>query len=299
MIKNPVIPVVVAYHPKAGELEANIKSLLQNFKEAVVVWNGPHPFQTPAFLKDPKIHFLDMKMNVGLALALNKGIQKACDLGAAWVYLSDQDSILPKDFKRLMVEYSGFIPKNIKVAAIGPRYYNEVIDEKNRLIRFNFIWIKRHRPNLDEIYAKAEYLITSGLFISKEVFLDVGLMREELFIDFIDIEWGLRAKSKGYEFVALPSITLHHRLGDVGVRIFGMAFPIHSPLRIYYYFRNAIYLYKQNYIAFNWKLIDGTRNIFRFLFYIVLIKPRLQYLKMALLGIYHGFFKRMGKLKDS
>lgn len=239
---------------------------------------------------------MDMGDNVGLARALNQGIGRAFELGAAWVYLSDQDSILPKHCSKLMMEYSGFIPKHIKVAAIGPRYYNEIIDEKNRLIRFNFLWMKRHRPHLDEIYAKAEYLITSGLFMSKEVFLDVGPMREELFIDFIDIEWGLRAKSKGYEFVALPGVTLYHRLGDSGFKIFGMKFPIHSPLRIYYYFRNAAYLYKLNYIALNWKLIDGVRNIFRFLFYIILIKPRLSYLRMGLLGTYHGIIGRMGKL---
>lgn len=296
MIKNPVIAVVVAYQPKVGELEASVESLLHNFKKVIVVWNGPHPFKVPTFLKDARIHLLNMKSNVGLARALNQGIEKAFQLGAAWVYLSDQDSILPKHFRKLMMEYSGFIPKHIKVAAIGPRYYNEVIDEKNRLIRFNFLWMKRHRPSLDEIYAKAEYLITSGLFMSKEVFLDVGLMRDELFIDFIDIEWGLRAKSKGYQFLALPGVTLHHRLGDSEFKIFGMKFPIHSSLRIYYYFRNAAYLYKLNYIALNWKLIDGVRNIFRFLFYIILIKPRLSYLRMALLGIYHAIIGRMGKL---
>jgi rhamnosyltransferase len=74
-----------------------------------------------------------------------------------------------------------------------------------------------------------------------------------------------------------------------------MTFPIHSPLRIYYFFRNAAYLYKRRYIDLNWKAVDGTRNIFRFLFYVVLVKPRLKYMRMALLGTYHGIIGRMGK----
>jgi len=299
MIKDPVIAVVVAYHPKAGELEASVKSLLQNFKEIVVVWNGPHPFKTPTFLKDKRIHLLDMKDNVGLARALNEGIDRAFQLGAAWVYLSDQDSLLPADFKSLAIKYSQHIPKPYKVAAIGPVYFNQVTKEVGRIIRTEFLRRRRDKPNMNEPYIETDYLITSGSFISKAAFNDIGPMRDELFIDLIDVEWGLRAKSRGYKSFVLPKAMLDHKLGNDKFKIFGMVFPIHSPLRIYYYFRNSIHLYGKDYISLNWKLIDLVRNIFRFFFYVILIKPRIQYLKMALLGIYHGFFERMGKLKNS
>ena len=299
MIKNPVIAVVVAYHPKVGELEASVKSLLQNFKEIVVVWNGPHPFKTPAFLKGKRIHLLDMGDNVGLARALNEGIERAFQLGAAWVCLSDQDSILTPDFKKRMVEYSGHIPKDLKVALIGPRYFNETTLEKNRFIQMSLLRVNRVNPSPEQLYIEVEYLITSGSFISRTAFMAVGPMRDELFIDFIDIEWMLRAKPMGYKAIGLPKVILHHRLGDFGLNFLGMMFPIHSPLRIYYCFRNATYLYKRRYISLNWKLVDGSRNIFRFLFYVVLVKPRLKYLRMALLGTYHGLMGRMGKLKTS
>jgi rhamnosyltransferase len=299
VIKDPVIAVVVAYHPRAGELEASIKGLLQNFKETVVVWNGPHPFKTPTFLKDKRIHLLDMKDNVGLARALNAGIDKAFQLGAAWVYLSDQDSMLPRDFKSLAIKYSQHIPKPYKVAAIGPVYFNQVTKEVGRIIRTAFLRRRRDKPNMNESYIETDYLITSGSFISKTAFKDIGPMLDELFIDLIDVEWGLRAKSRGYKSFVLPKAILDHKLGDDNFKIFRVAFPIHSPLRVYYYFRNSICLYGKDYISLNWKLIDLVRNIFRFFFYVILIKPRIQYLKMALLGIFHGLAERMGKLKNS
>ena len=299
VIKDPVIAVVVAYHPKSDELEASVKSLLLNFKKIVVVWNGPHPFKAPTFLKDKRIHLLNMKDNVGLARALNEGIDKAFKLGAAWVYLSDQDSLLQRDFKSLAIKYSQHIPKPYKVAAIGPVYFNQVTKEVGRIIRTEFLRRRRDKPNLNESYIEADYLITSGSFISKAAFNDIGPMLEELFIDLIDVEWGLRAKSKGYKSFVLPKAMLDHKLGDHQFKIFGMVFPIHSPLRIYYYLRNSVHLYGKNYISLNWKRIDCVRNIFRLFFYVILIKPRLQYLKMALMGIYHGFFERMGKLKNS
>jgi rhamnosyltransferase len=296
VIKGPVIAVVVAYHPRPGELEASVRGLLQNFKAVVVVWNGPHPFKVPTFLKHKRIHLLDMGDNVGLAKALNEGIGKAFQLGVTWAYLSDQDSIISHDFKNLMVEYSGHIPKGLKVATIGPRYFNETTHNKNRFIQMSLLRVNRVSPGRDKLYLEAEYLITSGSFLSRAAFLEVGPMREELFIDFIDIEWSLRAKRMGYQAIALPNVMIHHRLGDFGFNFLGMIFPIHSPPRIYYYFRNAAYLYKKRYISLNWKVVDGTRNIFRFLFYAVLVKPRLKYMRMALLGTYHGIIGRMGKL---
>jgi rhamnosyltransferase len=296
MIKNPVVAVLVSYHPKVGELEASVRSLLMNFKEVVVAWNGPHPFKIASFLKDKRIHLLDMKDNVGLAAALNEGIDKAFQLGAKWVYLSDQDSVLPRGFKSLAIKYGQHIPKQHKVAAIGPVYFNQITKEVGRIIRTEFFRRRRDKPNMNESCIEADYLITSGSFISKTAFNDIGPMCNWLFIDLIDIEWGLRAKSKGYKFFVLSKLMLDHKLGDDNFTIFGKAFPIHSPLRVYYYFRNSIHLYGKEYISLNWKLIDLIRNIFRFFFYIALVKPRLQYLKMILLAIYHGFLGRMGKL---
>jgi rhamnosyltransferase len=296
MIKDPIIAVVVAYHPKVGELEASVKSLIINFRQVVVVWNGPHPFKVPTFLKDKRIHLLDMKDNVGLARALNEGMGRAFQLEAKWAYLSDQDSLLPRDFKSFAIKYSQYIPMSDKVAAVGPVYFNQITKEVGHIIRTEFLRRRRDKPNMNESYIEADYLITSGSFISKAAFNDIGPMREELFIDLIDVEWGLRAKSRRYKSFILPEVKLDHKLGDHQFKIFGMVFPIHSPLRVYYYFRNSIHLYGKNYISLNWKLIDFFRNIFRFFFYIVLVKPRLQYLKMILLAIYHGFLGRMGKL---
>jgi len=127
---------------------------------------------------------------------------------------------------------------------------------------------------------------------------DVGFMREELFIDFVDIEWCLRARAKGYEIVSFPQVEIAHHLGDSSVSFMGTNYPIHSPLRMYYYFRNAMYLYRLREIDWNWRLVDATRNVFRFLFYMVFVKNRPTYFKYIIKGYYHGLIKRMGKLEE-
>ena len=123
-------------------------------------------------------------------------------------------------------------------------------------------------------------------------------MREELFIDFIDIEWCIRARSRGYEIVLFPNIVITHHLGDYSVSIMGNNYPIHTPLRMYYYFRNAMYLYRSPEIDWNWRFIDASRNIFRFLFYMLFVRNRRTYFKYIIKGYYHGIIKKMGKLDE-
>ena len=152
--------------------------------------------------------------------------------------------------------------------------------------------------SVDDDYSKTFFSITSGSIIPIEFFYEVGLMRDDFFIDFVDIDWCLRARQKCYQIVAINKVTINHYLGDLAVHFMGHHYPIHSPLRMYYYFRNAIYLYGLREIEFNWKFVDGARNLFRFLFYMLFVKNRLTYFKCIIKGYHHGFTKKMGKLEE-
>ena len=131
-----------------------------------------------------------------------------------------------------------------------------------------------------------------------KVFDDIGLMCEELFIDFVDIEWCLRARRHSYEVVAINKVMIDHHIGDYSVQFMKHSYPIHSPLRMYYYFRNAMYLYRLPEIEWNWRLVDSSRNLFRFMFYMLFVKDRPTYLKYIIKGYYHGLIKKMGKLEE-
>ena len=91
---------------------------------------------------------------------------------------------------------------------------------------------------------------------------------------------------------------INHYLGDYAVHFKGHSYPIHSPLRMYYYFRNAMYLYRLAEIDWNWRLIDATRNLFRFLIYMLFVKNRPTNFKYIIKGYYHGLIKKMGKLEE-
>ena len=214
------------------------------------------------------------------------------------VALFDQDTLLPANFSQNMLKPINNFQGSKKPALFSPVFFNHVTDDYGSIINFKPFRLIRSKPDKQKSVTHPQYVITSGSFIPISVLDDVGVMREELFIDFVDIEWCLRARAKGYEIVSFHQVEIAHYLGDSSVSFMGTNYPIHSPLRMYYYFRNAMYLYRIKEIDWNWRLVDATRNLFRFLFYMLFVKDRLTYFKYIIKGYYHGLIKRMGKLEE-
>jgi len=288
--------IIVTYKTKIYEFTDILKKHQNNFQQVIIVNNSPEidllKFQSK------QVTLITNPCNIGLASALNIGILEAKKQGADMVALFDQDSLLPDNFSQNMLQEINAFSSNKKVAVFAPNYFNHVTNDYGSIINFKPFRLIRTKPNQQEITNFPQYVITSGSFIPMSVLDDIGLMREELFIDFVDIEWCLRARAKEYEIVSFPQVEIAHHLGDSSVSFMGTNYPIHSPLRMYYYFRNAMYLYRLREIELNWKVVDGARNLFRFLFYMLFVKNRPTYFKYIVKGYYHGLIKRMVKLEE-
>lgn len=214
------------------------------------------------------------------------------------VALFDQDTLIPDNFSHDMLENINAYQSSNQPALYAPVYFNLVTVSYGSIINFKPFRLIRSRPDKKKKITYPQYVITSGSFIPISILDKVGLMREELFIDFVDIEWCLRARKKGYEVLAINKVMIDHYLGDYAVHFMGHNYPIHSPLRMYYYFRNAMYLYRFGEIDWNWSVVDATRNLFYFLLYMLLVKNRITYFKYIIKGYYHGLIKKMGKLEE-
>jgi rhamnosyltransferase len=138
--------------------------------------------------------------------------------------------------------------------------------------------------------------IASGSLLSVEALRLVGGMCEDLFIDLVDIEWCLRARSLGYQSFGVCGALLRHTLGESPRSVGGRKVVHHSPLRSYYFFRNAVWLMRQHHAPFAWKLAAVRQLGLRCLFYTVAVAPRLEYLRMMTLGLWHGIRGRLGRL---
>lgn len=291
-----LVSIIVCYKTDLKKFKDVISGHISNFYHIILVNNDPA--NNLFSLQSSQVTLINNPTNIGLSAALNLGIKEAKRLGFKMVALFDQDTELPSNFTQQMLHYINQYPVDKPVAIYSPIFHNHVIKETGKHINFKPFRLIRGPVLEAEDYAHPHYVITSGSIIPIKVLGHVGLMREELFIDFVDIEWCLRARQQGYEIVAINKVMIDHHLGDYAVSVMGHHYPIHSPLRMYYYFRNAMYLYRLLEIDWNWRLVDSARNLFRFLFYMLFVKNRSIYFKYIIKGYYHGLIKRMGKLEE-
>ena len=291
-----IYSIIVTYQIEVNKFTNILKFHQDNFNRVIIVNNSPEIDLSQ--LQSNQVILINNPNNVGLASALNIGILEAKKQGAEMVALFDQDTELPLNFTKDMFHYINHYQDDKPVAVYSPIFHNHVTNETGRHINFKPFRLIRGSVSETESYAKPHYVITSGSIIPIEVLDEIGLMREELFIDFVDIEWCIRARHHGYDVIAINRITIDHHLGDYAAHFMGHHYSIHSPLRMYYYFRNSVYLYCLTDIDLNWKFVDGARNLFRFLFYMLLVKNRQTYFKYIIKGYYHGLIKKMGKLEE-
>lgn len=297
-----VVAVVVTYHPDLAVLGNLLNRLVLQADGIVVVDNGSADEVTAALVshEGERFRFLSLGRNVGIAAAQNEGIACARKMGASHVVLFDHDSDPRQDMlPHLKASLSRLQAQGCRVASIGPCYIDERQANPPPFIRVRGLRLVRCLAPESGDAVSVDYLIASGCLIPLTVLDDVGGMDASLFIDYVDIEWGLRARSKGYENFGCFSAQMHHSLGDEPISFLGTAYPARSPLRHYYMFRNAVLLYRQKHVPADWKWADGIRLLLKYGFYTLFAKPRLQHFRMMSRGVWHGLIGRSGKYEQA
>ena len=295
-----IIAVVVTYHPQWSELHTLLQATLAQVDAIIVIDNGSDTAsleQLAQFAKDHPITIHFLEQNYGVATAQNKGITLAKEYGAQYVVLFDQDSIPAPDMVAKLLEASmSKEAAGIKVAAVGPFYE----DLRRQVPSRPFVSLEGLRVVLQdnqgtENIVPVSYLIASGSLTSIATFDMVGVMQDELFIDYVDIEWGLRARALGFQSFGVGNALLQHSLGEQIRFILGKSYCFHSPLRHYYQFRNGLWFLRQPHLSMSEKIGGSSRLLKRFIACALFVKPHQENWRMMLKGIAHGMTGRFGQ----
>lgn len=214
----------VLYNPNESVL-TNLNSYSNCVDVSVVVDNSDTKNEISQSLKnDPNFIYIDMDGNKGVAAALNKGIEYLNSKNIDFALTMDQDSLFPT------------------------KYYQDIMKLVNKyktdysVIGLNF---NQENGGLDEII-EVPYWITSGNFVNISDFMSVGGFMNELVIDYVDFELGYKFKKNGFKICYLKDFSLKHTIGNpIEIHLFGKTYYAmnHSPIRYYYRYRNAYYLY--------------------------------------------------------
>lgn len=298
--RGGICAIVVTYEPDLVKLGLLLQSLGGQVDAVVVVDNGSSDGALAwlaARTSRVPLVLLPLGGNKGIATAQNVGIERAREMQASYVILFDHDSNPAPDMvERLRSVAEAKFLAGVKVAAVGPNYVDERQDNPPPFIQIVGLRVERQPCRCDDSIVDVHYLIASGCLIPMYALDAVGIMRDDFFIDYVDIEWGLRARSMGYRSFGACAAKMHHDLGDEPIEFRGRKIPMHSALRHYYHFRNALWMYRQAWLPLSWKLADGWRLLLKYGFYSLYGKPRTRQWWMMTKGMWDGLTGRMGRL---
>jgi rhamnosyltransferase len=292
--------VVVTYNPRLARLRELLQAVAPQVAELILVDNGSrsHCLRWLKGLRSPTLSLIELGTNKGIAAAQNVGLDAARRAGYSHTLLLDHDSVpSPTMVADLMDAIAGLGLRGASVAAVGPRYLDARQDNPPPFIRIQGLRLVRYGCPSPDTVVEVDYLIASGSLIPMASLEAVGGMAEELFIDYVDIEWGLRARRLGFQCYGVCGALMSHDLGEAPVNFLGRRLPIHSALRHYYHFRNAVWLYRSADLPLEWKVVDAWRLLLKYVFYTVFAKPRGEHFRMMTRGMMDGIRGRLGQLE--
>lgn len=296
---NSIAAIVVTYNPVVSDLNIFLLNLSSQVDKIIIVDNASKNINELLDFQEkiPNIVFIKNNDNEGLAFAQNQGVRYVKDiLNFEFLMVFDQDSNVDDNFVSSLYEgYLELKEAGNSVAAVGPVYYDAKTNELYPATKYVGPFIKRIEPSFEPV--EVTFIIASGSLIPVKMFDEVGIMNEDFFIDYIDVEWCLRAKSKGFGSYMVPKAKMIHTIGDNRMNLFGRKISIHSPLRRYYLIRNSFIISKLNYIPFGYKLRELVFNLLRFFIFILISENKKEVLKFSLQGFHDGVKGKVGKRK--
>lgn len=254
------VAIIVTYNPPPG-LADRIRAVLEQVAAVVIVDNGsaqPLDLDGLHAFDQERIHLRLLQKNIGLASALNHGIEQAARMGASWTLLLDHDSCpQPGMVQYMQAAIDAQRERQVAIAVPRIAYAHPEIrcrwpaSARGQRLWFHFVYAARMQAP-----QPVDLAIGSGMLLNIDAWKQLGRFDDALFIDLVDTEFCLRARASDFDVIAVPDAVLTHALGNVCMRsLFGRpVFPTHhSAFRHYHLSRNRIVLARRFGLRFpNW-----------------------------------------------
>lgn len=220
---NPLYAIVVWFHPT--EKEYQTLSLYKEDVAHVIVVDNSETDNSALLHNDPKVTYIPLMQNYGIAAALNRGCEAAQKNGVQWVLTMDQDSRWDQQSVQEYVEEAAQYEHIDQVAIFSPFHDCDGTPEKHH---------KHGRFEMREV------VMCSGNLLRLEAWQQVNGFREDFFIDLVDDEICCHVREFGWQVVRTNQILLSHRLGN-GVKYVAFTkhpYTPHPAWRYFYIARN-------------------------------------------------------------
>lgn len=244
-------------------------------------------------LKFPEIALIQSSSNVGFAGGNNLGIRKALELGYSHLMLLNNDTVVAPDFLKVMLSEFDKFPF---LGVVQPLIY--LMKDRNQIWNAGGKWnsilgraisileLKNEKKGRADI-KKMGWATGCCMLIKRDAILEVGLLNEQYFAYFEDVEWSLRFRNYGFEIALAPKAIIYHEGGASSKKKHEEG--TLSPKVFYYHVRNQFLLIRSAVSPLNKPLAFGY-HLIRFGFWMGYfgIRGRFQKLKSVARGIRDG-----------
>jgi len=297
----PKVFIIILHYKNWGDTQECLKSLealnYDNF-EVIVVDNGSKDkftVHSPRFT----VKQIFNKENLGFAGGMNVGIGQALKKDAKYILLLNNDVTIEPNFLKELVR-KGESDRGIGI--LGPVIY----DYQSKKIHFaggkiNWLYTKgihiqnTRYPSLAKRSGAGkirytDYITGACLLIKREVIEKIGLMDEDYFLYFEDVDWCLKARRAGYKCVLIPNSKIWHKPSSSAKE--------GSFSYIYYHTRNGLLMTKKN-ALFLIKFLAYLQSFWIFgkqIIKLMLMPSKKKWARAMMLGIKDFYRGKFGKL---
>jgi hypothetical protein len=164
----------------------------------------------------PQVQIIQLEDNLGYAGNNNVGIRAAIDMGADWVFVLNEDTVMAQDCLSRLVEVGESDPQ---IGIVGPMVYHH--DEPNVIQsaggRLGKGWQSMHlgQNMLDEgQYSQThqvDWISGCAIMVRRQVIMQIGMLDSRFFYYYEETEWCMRAGKSGWSILQVPGAKLWHK----------------------------------------------------------------------------------------
>jgi len=281
--------VIVTYNAGTRILDC-VHAAIDQAGEVVIVDNGSDSNTLAALHKleaQSRVKIIYNRSNLGIARALNQGVEYALQHGYTWILTLDHDSeATPGMVEKLL---QGFLTLGDRVGIVAANPFDRNAQAFQRLdVRRQAGCVLTERP-----------VNSSGSLIDSSVFARAGLFNEPLFLYYVDDEFCARVRRAGFKIAIHCDTTLIHSEGNRVRRRFlwrNVFYDRYSKEARYYIARNGIYMTARFPREMRYGYVHAKRMLIDLLKTVLYDDEPVVKLRYALKGCWDAFRGRYGGL---
>ena len=193
----------------SGEIKINV-GLNSDIKRPIpyIKLTGDEAKQAKLTDSPPPLIFIGLNDNIGFAGGSNVGARLALKLGADYIWFLNNDTVVAKDS---LTELVNVAENDKSLGILGSKlvYYHNLGEVQSLGGRYNkFLGT----TSMLKAEGEPDFIVGASMLTPRKFLTDVGLMGEDYFLYYEEIDWAIRARNR-YKLKTVSASLVYHKEG--------------------------------------------------------------------------------------